>query len=417
MVHLPYVYKRSTCRYRRLGYLRESEAETVPGSGGLMSLRLSSAEIAAIERANSVLLAPFSYESAESWRRAAAHAVADCVGADASSFEMLLPGAPLIAADPDVARALSAVDPAPDWVVGALTVRRRQLGLTVTDWEELFDAREIKRGYFYNEIVRPQHLLAPVTMLKGLRESPLPAALTVYFADETAARRHVSRRKEILRLLFPAYGAGVRIYVTLRQNADTLKALAEQASIGVLTFDTSDRLLGENEFFERLMCSDPDRDRVRAEVVRAVHGFASLSVCNRYGTRVPQGKSEFRTAAGCYRIITTRLEQTLSGESGYVVALVERVESHRVDGKAIASRFSLTQRQLDCAIMLATGLSSKEIAVRLGISTNTARRHVESIFLKLDVHNRLAAVAKLTALSLVWFVGDMCDLITVGAPW
>jgi DNA-binding CsgD family transcriptional regulator len=380
-----------------------------------MSLRLSSAEIAAIERATNVLLAPFSYESAESWRRAAAHAVADCVGADASSFEMLVPGAPLIAADPDVARALQAVNPPPDWVVEALTVRRRQLGLTVTDWEELFDARQVKRTYFYNEIVRPQGLLAPLTMLKGIRESPIPAALSVYFGDETVARRHVTRRKEILRLLFPAYCAGVSIYLTLRQNAGALRALAEHASIGVLTFDTNYRLLSENECFERLMCGDPDRNRVRSEVVRAIHGLASLSSSNGYGARVPEGKSEFRTAAGSYRIVTTRLEQTLSGESECVVALVERIDSHRVDARTIASRFSLTQRQLDCAVMLASGLSSKEIALHLGISTNTARRHVEHIFLKLDVHNRLAAVAKLTALSLVWFFSDLCDLITLSA--
>jgi DNA-binding CsgD family transcriptional regulator len=380
-----------------------------------MSLRLSSAEIAAIERATNVLLAPFSYESAESWRRAAAHAVADCVGADASSFEMLVPGAPLIAADPDVARALQAVNPPPDWVVEALTVRRRQLGLTVTDWEELFDARQVKRTYFYNEIVRPQGLLAPLTMLKGIRESPIPAALSVYFGDETAARRHLARRKEILRLLFPVYCAGLRTYLTLRQNAGALRALAEHASIGVLTFDTNYRLLSENECFERLMCGDPDRNRVRSEVVRAIHGLASLSSSNGYGARVPEGKSEFRTAAGSYRIVTTRLEQTLRGESGYVVALVERIDSHRVDARTIASRFSLTQRQLDCAVMLARGLSSKEIASHLGISTNTARRHVEHIFLKLDVHNRLAAVAKLTALSLVWFFSDLCDLITLSA--
>jgi DNA-binding CsgD family transcriptional regulator len=32
---------------------------------------------------------------------------------------------------------------------------------------------------------------------------------------------------------------------------------------------------------------------------------------------------------------------------------------------------------------------------KLGISVNTARRHIERILLKLDVHNRTAAAAKL----------------------
>src|SRR5689334_13276246 len=272
------IYGGTTCPYLRLGYLGWSWADPSPVQEvGVMSLRLSSAEIAAIEHATSVLLAPFSYENSESWRRAAAHAVADCVGADASSFEILLPGVPLIAADPDVARALKAVDPPPDWVVEALTVRRRQLGLTVTDWEELFDARQIKRTYFYNEIVRPQGLLAPITMLKGMQESPIPAALSMYFSDERSAGRHVARRKELLRLVYPAYCAGLKVYLTFRNNAEALRSLAEHAAIGVLTFDSERRLASENESFRRLMSADPDRGRVRNEIARRVRAFLQLS--------------------------------------------------------------------------------------------------------------------------------------------
>jgi DNA-binding NarL/FixJ family response regulator len=56
----------------------------------------------------------------------------------------------------------------------------------------------------------------------------------------------------------------------------------------------------------------------------------------------------------------------------------------------------LTRREIEVAQLLRAGQSTSQIASELGISINTARRHVERILLKLDVHNRTAAAAKLS---------------------
>jgi DNA-binding CsgD family transcriptional regulator len=58
----------------------------------------------------------------------------------------------------------------------------------------------------------------------------------------------------------------------------------------------------------------------------------------------------------------------------------------------------LTQRQAEVALGLAAGESSHEIAARLGISPATARKHLESIFSRLGVKHRAAAVARIAAL-------------------
>jgi DNA-binding NarL/FixJ family response regulator len=52
----------------------------------------------------------------------------------------------------------------------------------------------------------------------------------------------------------------------------------------------------------------------------------------------------------------------------------------------------LTAREREVLELLVKGMRNKEIAAGLGISEDTARVHLRSIFLKLDVHDRTAAL-------------------------
>ena len=78
------------------------------------------------------------------------------------------------------------------------------------------------------------------------------------------------------------------------------------------------------------------------------------------------------------------------------VALVERLGDRRLTGRELGTRFLLTHREIETAMLVGHGLPTREIATELGISVNTARRHVEKILLKLHVPNRTAAAAKLS---------------------
>ena len=53
----------------------------------------------------------------------------------------------------------------------------------------------------------------------------------------------------------------------------------------------------------------------------------------------------------------------------------------------------LTTREFEVLELLVQSLSGREIAERLGISRNTVRSHMQSIFHKLHVHSRLEAAA------------------------
>jgi DNA-binding CsgD family transcriptional regulator len=55
----------------------------------------------------------------------------------------------------------------------------------------------------------------------------------------------------------------------------------------------------------------------------------------------------------------------------------------------------LTPRQRECISLVREGLSSKEIARKLGISHRTVEAHIEAVMSALEVNSRMAAVFRL----------------------
>jgi RNA polymerase sigma factor (sigma-70 family) len=70
------------------------------------------------------------------------------------------------------------------------------------------------------------------------------------------------------------------------------------------------------------------------------------------------------------------------------------VEETRKSHQSLSELSALTDREREVLDLLAQGLTNKEIAERLVITTNTVKRHLKAVFEKLDVHTRSAATAK-----------------------
>jgi DNA-binding NarL/FixJ family response regulator len=61
----------------------------------------------------------------------------------------------------------------------------------------------------------------------------------------------------------------------------------------------------------------------------------------------------------------------------------------------------LSARETEVLTLAASGLTHKEIASRLGISTRTARNHLAHIYLKLEIHDRVTAALHAARLGLI----------------
>lgn len=75
--------------------------------------------------------------------------------------------------------------------------------------------------------------------------------------------------------------------------------------------------------------------------------------------------------------------------SGTPVELLDKDGKRHVDAKA-----SLTIRELECLQIIAKGLSNQEAAQVLKLSKATIRTHLEHIYQKLDVNNRVEAITE-----------------------
>jgi len=76
------------------------------------------------------------------------------------------------------------------------------------------------------------------------------------------------------------------------------------------------------------------------------------------------------------------------------VAFRRAVEETKSKYQSQSELNTLTDREREVLDLLAQGLTNKEIAEKLVITTNTVKRHLKAVFEKLGVHTRSAATAK-----------------------
>lgn len=74
--------------------------------------------------------------------------------------------------------------------------------------------------------------------------------------------------------------------------------------------------------------------------------------------------------------------------------VIDEIQNHK---PANAEFKNLTEREYQVLALLAKGLTNKEIAETLFISTNTVKRHLKAVFVKLGTSTRAAAATKATS--------------------
>lgn len=378
-----------------------------------MALLLSSADTGRVNHAARVFLSPFAFESGAAWRREALRAIAPLVNASRSFSGMTLDGEEFWTGEEDVVTGLSST-PIPDFAYRGAVQRRVDLRLDVADWTEIYDVREARASSFYEEVVRPLELYAPlmiITELPGVRPSAFwnppfertreSSLLMLGFcsSNERSALRNLERRKAMLQLLAPSFAAGTRAYTHARRHKNEFSRLIDTISQPMAILDATGRFLHRNPALAALLERDGERESIERAVARAASTRRTLELRTDLKAApyqiVERQTTEVRTAIGRYAIHIALLDGVAYGPSDSMLAIVECSEVSASSYARLAKRYRLTSRETQVLQHLSTGMSTRQIATELQISLNTARRHVEHVLTRLGVHSRVAALAKL----------------------
>lgn len=153
-----------------------------------------------------------------------------------------------------------------------------------------------------------------------------------------------------------------------------------------------------------LVHADPDRmaaiRSARTRVLLLLEAADNVELADAAGLE-PDG---FLVERGLTtQILSTALRQTLSGQ----IPMAPQVASEMLAELQNPNRISLlglnqlTPREQETLTLLVEGRSNKQIASRLGISINGAKRHVANVLAKLNCPNRTLAAAEAVRLGVI----------------
>lgn len=129
------------------------------------------------------------------------------------------------------------------------------------------------------------------------------------------------------------------------------------------------------------------------EVVRSL-GIAAVlmtgqpSVDTAVGA-VQAGAVDYLTKPFSPEYLLARLDQAI------IKSRAQKVRANPGEGLAAEDLERLSMREREVVTLLSVGQPPKEIATRLGLSPNTVRNHIKTIFSKLRVHSQVELLIKL----------------------
>jgi DNA-binding CsgD family transcriptional regulator len=246
----------------------------------------------------------------------------------------------------------------------------------------------------------------------ALREQAPPAIPPAAFTGPAAggARRFglcIARTRETLLLLCPPLPIAAELpllshlvrALTLRERVERsrLQSMALAASVArvnfaLLVLDSAGRVVERNPLANRLLARDCGVKLGEDGVLRMARDGAP-AVALRAGT-ARRGTEHIVRIERAGRAPLSVLLWPLRGEARWMVVLCDPEVPARFDLAMIAADLGLSLREAQTAAGLCNGLSIREVAAQLGVTTNTVRTHVKAVYLKAGAHSLVELVRR-----------------------
>lgn len=367
-----------------------------------MTLTLSASDVARLQTAFATLVAPLDHASVAAWRFAAFESVRALLGADKGFHMLPVSGEELVVGPETDSEGYVAWQSYYHTLDTGFVQRRRELGLEVAHMLMVYDPRDLKKTEIYNDFSAHYGFLDGMSMTLDLDPTGPPAALTFYHEREDGPE-FGERGLDLLRLLLPAFKAGVRTCQRLASHRSELSRLFDRSAQSLLLCSLSGGVLHETPALRALLAAEPEADRLRRAMTPVAHRLGALvrtrksvgTIADVAARAAEVAEGELRTASARYRIWGAVLGEGLITADPVVLVQLERQASRPLTADELTRRFRFTPRELAVARLLAEGRSNAEIAGTLGIRPRTAEQHTARVLSKLGLRSRGAVGAAL----------------------
>jgi DNA-binding CsgD family transcriptional regulator/PAS domain-containing protein len=271
-------------------------------------------------------------------------------------------------------------------------------GMAMQEWqgtsEQLCSAPEFSRSEYYNDFLRPLRIeYAAFALLErtGNRE----ATIGLYRGPDQQKFR-VSELG-LLRFLTPHIRRAFSLHLHfshLKEQSAGMETALNAFATGVVLLGAGGKILVMNRSAESIVGQNDGLIAVRGEL-RAQRPFESSRLVKLIyevdttsaGTGLSAGGSLLisRAERPCLQVVVTPVRNFPVSVPGPVRAIAfvsDPIQRMRPSQDVLRALFGLTPAECGVALLIADGNSPREIAQTLGVSANTLKSHIASIYAK-----------------------------------
>jgi DNA-binding CsgD family transcriptional regulator len=260
------------------------------------------------------------------------------------------------------------------------------------------DAEQVRSAY-YNEIQRKldaHHVLYGIVREQGAALGQL----SLYRSPQAQAfgSRERADLSSVMRYVAHGVAGG-------DAQPDTAFAFQDSDDEAMLVTDRMGRVRHASEKARRLLVLATSSQINPASLKAAVNERASQALralCAKLeaiarGDDATPPMMTFDSSWGRHFMRAYWLSEDPRAPDALVGVRIQRQEPMILRFVQVMGRLPLSPQQREIALMIAQGKSNQEMAEGLGVSGNTIAYHIKQLFLKLDVHDRAGAIARITA--------------------
>jgi DNA-binding CsgD family transcriptional regulator len=189
------------------------------------------------------------------------------------------------------------------------------------------------------------------------------------------------------RMILPLLGdlsAAQKVIEELTSQTRALKIVLDLLPVAALVVDIDGRLLTSNAAARALFEGPGVPSRVVESAVRAL----------KSGTEIESSTVTNADGSGLtLRLAPAEVGEDESAPTPGVIFLVPTGKPVEIKTAMLQKRFGLTPAQMKVVEHVCGGMTNREIAGELGLSPETVRKHVASVFARTGVNKRSALVA------------------------